>query len=256
MRQRLSRALLASLLLLTPVGRAEKADTTQTAAASRALLDVPVTNFDFGYAPQGSSISHVFWLKNVGGDTLHITDVRPGCGCTKAPLKKTVLPAGDSTDVEVIFSTGGYSSNVVKGARIISNTTGASPPLTFTAYPSNKLDSLFPYKIVPQRLDLDADRPSPGKEGWEYSVRVTNTTDHTCALAIVSAPDRLIHVELPQVVLKPGAEEAIRVRLEPGAADTTFAKSFTLEFASPDRMRYTLPVVKSTRWGPAAVPGQ
>ena len=48
------------------------------AEANQARLDVPVTSFDFGYVPQGYSISHVFWLKNVGGDTLRITDVRPG----------------------------------------------------------------------------------------------------------------------------------------------------------------------------------
>ena len=53
----------------------------QVAAAlppSTARLEVPVTSFDFGYVPQGSSISHTFWLKNVGLDTLRIADVRPG----------------------------------------------------------------------------------------------------------------------------------------------------------------------------------
>jgi len=48
------------------------------APASQSRLEVPQTSFDFGYVPQGSSISHVFWLKNVGADTLRITDVRPG----------------------------------------------------------------------------------------------------------------------------------------------------------------------------------
>jgi hypothetical protein len=44
----------------------------------KARLEIKQNSFDFGYVPQGSSISHVFWLKNVGGDTLRITDVRPG----------------------------------------------------------------------------------------------------------------------------------------------------------------------------------
>ena len=46
--------------------------------APKARLEITQNSFDFGYVPQGSSISHVFWLKNVGGDTLRITDVRPG----------------------------------------------------------------------------------------------------------------------------------------------------------------------------------
>jgi hypothetical protein len=41
-------------------------------------LQVSETEFNFGRVAQGASISHVFWLKNVGGDTLHIQDVKPG----------------------------------------------------------------------------------------------------------------------------------------------------------------------------------
>jgi hypothetical protein len=34
--------------------------------------------FDFGFAPQQSKISHTFWLKSVGDDTLKILRVNPG----------------------------------------------------------------------------------------------------------------------------------------------------------------------------------
>ena len=47
-------------------------------AASLARLEVRETAFNFGYVPQGYSISHTFWLRNAGSDTLRITDVRPG----------------------------------------------------------------------------------------------------------------------------------------------------------------------------------
>lgn len=48
------------------------------APANQPRLEVPEVSFNFGYVPQGASISHTFWLRNVGGDTLRITDVRPG----------------------------------------------------------------------------------------------------------------------------------------------------------------------------------
>lgn len=48
------------------------------ASANQPRLEVPEVSFNFGYVPQGASISHTFWLRNVGGDTLRITDVRPG----------------------------------------------------------------------------------------------------------------------------------------------------------------------------------
>ncbi|HEQ99858.1 MAG TPA: hypothetical protein ENO22_11025 [candidate division Zixibacteria bacterium] len=34
--------------------------------------------FDFGYMPLGSRVNHIFWLKNVGSDTLEIIKINPG----------------------------------------------------------------------------------------------------------------------------------------------------------------------------------
>jgi hypothetical protein len=34
--------------------------------------------WDFGITPNNSRISHVFWIKNIGGDTLRIIKVEPG----------------------------------------------------------------------------------------------------------------------------------------------------------------------------------
>lgn len=36
------------------------------------------TEFDFGFVPQNSTVSHVFWLKSTGSDSLRILKVVPG----------------------------------------------------------------------------------------------------------------------------------------------------------------------------------
>jgi hypothetical protein len=41
-------------------------------------LTIPDPTFDFGYVPQNSTISHVFWLHSTGDDTLKIIKVSPG----------------------------------------------------------------------------------------------------------------------------------------------------------------------------------
>jgi hypothetical protein len=41
-------------------------------------IQVSETDFEFGRVVQGASISHVFWIKNVGADTLFIQDIKPG----------------------------------------------------------------------------------------------------------------------------------------------------------------------------------
>jgi hypothetical protein len=39
---------------------------------------VPQNSWEFGKTPQGQQVSHVFWIKNEGTDTLLILDVKPG----------------------------------------------------------------------------------------------------------------------------------------------------------------------------------
>ena len=41
-------------------------------------ISLSETLWDFGRTPQRSSVSHTFWIKNIGGDTLRIINVMPG----------------------------------------------------------------------------------------------------------------------------------------------------------------------------------
>ena len=41
-------------------------------------LDIEEDSFDFGFVPQNSKITHSFWLKSTGDDTLRIIRVVPG----------------------------------------------------------------------------------------------------------------------------------------------------------------------------------
>lgn len=47
-------------------------------AFAEPALTIPESIFDFGYVPQHSKISHVFWLHSTGTDTLKILNVKPG----------------------------------------------------------------------------------------------------------------------------------------------------------------------------------
>jgi len=49
-----------------------------SSASAEAELSIPDASFDFGFVPQHSKISHVFWLYSVGTDSLYIKRVRPG----------------------------------------------------------------------------------------------------------------------------------------------------------------------------------
>jgi hypothetical protein len=45
-------------------------------AAPRMTIDG--ASFNFGYVPQNSAVSHLFWLQSTGDDTLKIIKVVPG----------------------------------------------------------------------------------------------------------------------------------------------------------------------------------
>jgi hypothetical protein len=47
-------------------------------ASAAPQLRIEEDTFDFGYVPQNSQISHIFWLKSVGTDTVKILKVVPG----------------------------------------------------------------------------------------------------------------------------------------------------------------------------------
>jgi len=49
-----------------------------TSANAEANLTIEHSSFDFGYAPQKSKLTHVFWLKSTGTDLLKIAKVVPG----------------------------------------------------------------------------------------------------------------------------------------------------------------------------------
>jgi len=73
---RLSLAAAVTLCLTATSVRAT--ETVKPGDEKKPRIELPETFFAFGYAPQNASISHVFWLKNTGGDTLRISDVRTG----------------------------------------------------------------------------------------------------------------------------------------------------------------------------------
>ena len=61
-------AIIIAIILFGAVGIAD----------AQPKMSIPNSIFDFGFVPQNSKISHVFWLHSTGTDTLKILKVTPG----------------------------------------------------------------------------------------------------------------------------------------------------------------------------------
>ena len=78
------------------------------------------TSYDFGTAAQNAAVKHIFKFKNVGTDTLRITQVRTSCGCTAAESSKIIAPQKDG-QIEVTYNTGANVGKVSKTVYVFSN---------------------------------------------------------------------------------------------------------------------------------------
>ncbi|MBN2226634.1 MAG: DUF1573 domain-containing protein [candidate division Zixibacteria bacterium] len=206
-------------------------------------LTIPNSIFDFGLVPQNSQVSCTFWLHSTGTDTLNITDVKPGCGCTKTPLNKTVLASGDSTDLEVIFSTGRRSGKQSKRPSIETNEGELAKYVEIKADVITAPDSTYPIRIAPYKFDISQ---FGDMEVKERKFVIENVSDQDLAISLVYMPEGIFRLDLPQKV-KAGDSEGGKVTLRDDALDDEFEKSITIEVNDDKHTRFSIPVKRTIR---------
>lgn len=199
-------------------------------------------SFDFGYTPQKVRVSHIFWVKNTGKDTLEIERARPGCSCTKALVFKRLVPVGDSSPVEIVFSSGYYRGEVKKQPSIkVSDQDSPDHILNYRSYVLYNEDSTYTPMLEFESEMLEI---ITGQEKDQYEVRVKNVSDQPLKMSLAATDSRALDVTVPTEEIKPGKDAVITVKLVnmdyykiPG-----FEKSFTLELSDANHSRYTFPV--------------
>jgi hypothetical protein len=66
-------------------------------------------------------LSKEITIKNIGNETLEISEVKPSCGCTTAPLEKDKLEPGEETVLPIKLKISGNAGKVTKTIRVTSN---------------------------------------------------------------------------------------------------------------------------------------
>ncbi len=214
---------------------------TSSLANAQARLEIDETTFNFGYIPQVCKVAHSYVMRASGTDSLKILNVKPGCGCTKAPIKKEVVAPGDSTAVELIFtSIESYRGVVQKTATVTCNDDARGTfSLRFKATINTHPDSAKPAQLTPWNIDITS-----ATRAKEFDVLVKNVSQEPLQLALVSYPFEFINVTLPSGSINPGSTGTIKVKVAPGCKDNEFEKSFTFTTGTAsDSPRYTVPVV-------------
>lgn len=210
----------------------------QTEQLSKARIFLPDTRWDFGYVPKGGSVSHVFRIKNIGEDTLIIVKVRPGCGCTMAPLSKDRLAPDETADLEVIFDSEKIrEGRTSKKVQIISNDpTKPFEDLLFTAR-VGETNSLV--KFIPEGISFDT---VVQKKKVTRSITVENISEEKLSIDLIDQPKEFVELDLKNKSLKPGEKTEIILQLKDDVPSGNFRTSFTLSFENSKVVRVSIPV--------------
>jgi len=206
-------------------------------------IKIPDATFNFGRVAQNAKVGHLFWIKSTGNDTLRVTKVVPGCGCTQMPLKDSVLGPGDSTELEVIFSTKGFKGYVTKAPYIETNVNDEKTYVKIYAECMSEEDSTTTVRVVPGRLDVSQFRDKPRRKS---TFTIINTTDADLEITKILGSPKYFKLSLPTVVKARGKAEG-SVEVVESMITKDFESAFTFETSDDSHTRYTVPVTRQYR---------
>ncbi len=147
-----------------------------------------------------------------------------------------MLAVGDSTTLEIVFSTGHYTNEVVKAPSITTNERRQPRVIRIKSNIVKEPDSAYPIMIQPWSIEF-----ASGTIADKVEFTITNKATTPLRPRMVSGPGSGVTVSLPSVI--PGSGSATgTVRLEHRDPSAAIEKSVTIELDDAARSRFTIPI--------------
>jgi len=208
---------------------------TQAAAG----IEVPNHEFSFGKTLQQVGLSHSFWIKSVGEDTLRIIKIVPGCGCTKAPITDTLIAPGDSTRMDIIFSTGSYRGYVSKKPYLLTNVGNEKTYVKIHAQVFPNPNDIGPIKISPLAVDVSQKTEKEVRDVAKFLI--INPTELDFEIGPVDIAHKSFDVKLPGKV-KAGETVEVKITVHKDALDKEFFESITFAIDDDEMSTFSIAV--------------
>jgi hypothetical protein len=183
---------------------------------------------DFGDVNAGTKLVHDVAVRNLGNDTLRITEVKAQCGCTATMLSNNTIAPHDSTTLNIVFNSAGYPpGKVTKHVYITSNDTGSHGIYTLEFVAS---------VITPLMLDPAFFSFTNAKVDSSYKKTITilNKTKQPVSIDSISGNSEQISFSLSKTKLLPGEQTVLQAVLHPVKAGS-YQGSVTLFTSVPDQ---------------------
>jgi len=170
-------------------------------------------NYDWGTTyPKDSPLKVKIKIKNTGNDILKIYEVKPGCGCTTAPLDKNELKQGEEATLDISLNISNFTGSITKSIRITSN-----DPVNKDTYIYLKTNVFRPLIVQPNSNITNSDM-SLNKEAT-YSFQLKNQGDKPITITYIahSPDDLVVNIEKGQTIA-PNQVLSCTARLTPKKA--------------------------------------
>lgn len=166
-------------------------------------------SYDWGdVTPKESPLKTKVKIKNVGTEKLVISNVKPSCGCTTAPLDKDQLKPGEIATIDVTFNVGHRGGKNSKSIRISSNDPNNSTIVFRLNANVVKAISVSPAYFAFDQMEV-------GKKSTAR-VMIQNTSKKNITLTQISKTPNDLEINLTGTkTLKPGESFELKGTLTP-----------------------------------------
>lgn len=188
------------------------------AALAQPKIDVVSgSSIDMGSVYAGEVVQKIAVIRNLGTDTLVISDVKAQCGCTATLMSDKVLAPNDTGKLSISFNTSGRSGHQSKQVYVMSNDP-QNPKLTI----SFSADVMSVLDIAPKVLAFDKSKVD---SVYTRTVTITNPSQ-TEAVTILEVKSDLpaVKTTLMKNKLMPGEQTQMQVTISPTKSGTMNGK--------------------------------
>ena len=204
------------------------------------VLEITDKDFDFGVIPQDAEVSHHFWFKSTGDDTLVINEIKTGCSCLLMPIEKKVLAPGDSTLVGILWDVGKRMNATGVFPYIFTNASPDPYRLILSGRVLQTLQDYIPISFKPFRFNLTIfDKKSIN----EIKFTVKNSSDSDINIKLLSILPKECELKIPEKV-KAKSEQSGYIKVKPEFIDKEFKSSITILCDDPKETRMTIPILR------------
>ncbi|MDD3730958.1 MAG: hypothetical protein PHU88_01105 [candidate division Zixibacteria bacterium] len=154
-----------------------------------------------------------------------------------------MLAVGDSTRLEIIFTTHRYKNRISKQPRIETNEGQPDKTVKISADILINPDSTYPVVIKPYKLNISQ---FGEKIRDEMTFKIENVSDLDLKPSIIDIASEFFEIKLPGTIKAGKTIEGV-LKLKKDVLEKAFEKTFTIEFNDDAKSRFTIPVQRSLR---------